>query len=123
MEELLSVLPLIFCFWTGILIAWGAYDGYKSAAIISDVIGMGRAIRSSDVIQLVITIIVTPLLFIALFVVPQFVSLHLDTILFLEIWYSLFLFYVTEHIFYNIEPLKHLKNSNSVQINFHPKIN
>jgi hypothetical protein len=116
MQGLLSLLPYIFCFWTGILIAWGAYNGYKSAAIITDVMSMGRNIRSSDIIQLVVTMIVTPLLVVALFVVPQFVSLHLDTILFLEIWYSLFLFYVTEHLFYAEEPLHQLKQSTGESI-------
>ena len=123
MEGILSLLPAIFCFWTGILIAWGFFAGYKSAAIIHDVVEMGRKVRTSDLAQVVTIAVVTSLLFIVMFVTPQFTAFHMDTILFLEIWYSIFLLYVTENSIRSFEPLKQVKNSTVSVVHFHQKVN
>jgi len=116
MELLLSTLPIIFSFWTGILIAWGGFAGYKTAMTIYDVSKMGRKVRNSDIFQTATLSIGTALLIIVLFIVPHFAAFHLDTILFLEIWYSIFLMNVTESAVISFEPLKQLK---AKHINFH----
>jgi len=123
MQGLLSLLPFIFCFWTGILIAWGAFTGYKNATIVHNVLSSGRKARRSDLIQLSVITIATSLLITALFILPQFVAYHLDTILFLEIWYSLFLLYITEHSFYVANSFKKNTTSHEAITHFHPKIN
>lgn len=109
MELLLSTLPAIFAFFTGILIAWGGFAGYKTVMTMFDFIDMGRKVRHSDMWQAVSLLFGTILLVIVLFVTPQFAAFHLDTILFLEILYSLFLFKVTESAVISFEPLEQIK--------------
>jgi len=116
MELLLSTLPAIFAFFTGILIAWGGFAGYKTVTTMYDVIDMGRKVRHSDMYQAVCLLSGTVLLVIVLFVTPQFAAFHIDTILFLEILYSLFLINVTESAFVSFEPLKQIK---AKHIHFH----
>lgn len=97
MEKLISLSPLIFCFWTGILIAWSGVVMYNTSMVIYNVVHMDRFIRNSDIIQLVVVAVGSILLLVALFVTTYQTAFHLDTILFLEVWYSIFLFHISEN--------------------------
>lgn len=99
MEALIISLPILYCFFTGILIAWGMQVFACLYSIINTVTHYRKRARTLEVIQLSIVAIVTIVLFILLFYATSFAAFHMASIFFSEIWYAIFLFYVTSSSF------------------------
>lgn len=92
METILLMLPTIFSFTTGVLIAWGIYLMLvlsSLANIIPD--GEGKQAKKWCIFFLAAT---TFTLFSLLFIFPTFAAFHISTIIFVEIWYATFLYRV-----------------------------
>ncbi len=93
METILLFLPTFFIFFTGMLISWGIYlmvvmvcksekDTSQDKKIIKKICLFG-------------ILVITTFLAGNLFIFTAFAAFHMPTILFLEIWYSTFLYRIT----------------------------
>jgi len=92
METVLLLLPTIFSFMSGILIAWSTYLLYK---LTGDSETTDPTIKiTNGWCMLLIAVIAISLIFI-LFVFTTFAAFHMSTIIFLEIWYATFLYHVS----------------------------
>lgn len=92
METVLLLLPTIFSFMSGILIAWSTYLLYKLAGD-SETIDPMITITHGWCILLITAITLS--LILILFVFTTFAAFHMSTIIFLEIWYATFLYHVS----------------------------
>ena len=97
MDQLLSLLPIIFSFQTGMLIALGLFNLLQILSTICVMCTASRKIRESDVAVAGFITIVSIILGLMLFVTSEFVSFNLEAIIFLEMWYAIFLFHVTKY--------------------------
>jgi len=113
MEHLITLLPIVFSLLTGILISWGIHIGMCLFSTIKIIQHLRGQVRHSDLIQMAAIVSITSVLSVLLFFVPQFAATHMITIVFVEIWYMIFLFFVSETAFMsetNVKELKHRYN-------------
>ncbi len=93
METFLLFLPIIFSFFTGILISWGIYLCVLLTFFSSDFKNdTGKLVRNMCILSLCT---VNIFLLLLLFVFTAFASFHMVTILFIEIWYITFLYRIS----------------------------
>jgi len=95
MEFLLTYLPTIFCYLSGILIAWSGFVLFNFIHILRYAKKCGRTFRKGDLIQTGVIGSVGVGLAIALFVVPTQSAQVMDLLLVLDCWYLAFLISVT----------------------------
>lgn len=102
METILFLLPTIFSFLTGTLIAGSAFNVVQTLQTMYLVCRLRKKrkllnrIRKHDVMQLCGGIIVTWLLYFLLFHPTKIVADHMQLIILTEVAYGLFLFSVVE---------------------------
>ena len=90
---------MIFSMFTGILIAWSFQSGGE---LLNNLVTANRAQQTTNVFELVqfsIITVVTISMFILLFLATGYASFHVFGIIIAEIWYSMFLFYLTSNHF------------------------
>jgi hypothetical protein len=90
METLLLFLPTIFCFFSGILVSWGAYLAYGFVATLTNV--NDKTDKLAEIMCIVVILTATVSILLLLFLFTAFAAFHMSTILFLEIWYTFFLY-------------------------------
>ena len=95
MEFLLTNLPTIFCYLSGILIAWSGFILFNFAHILQHAKKCGRNFRKGDIIQTGVIGLIGIALTVALFVLPQQAAQVMDLLLVLDCWYLAFLISVT----------------------------
>jgi len=95
MEFLLTYMPTIFCYLSGVLIAWSGFVLLNFAHILHNAKKCGRKFRQVDLIQMGIIGSVGLALSVALFVIPQQSAQVMDLLLVLDCWYLAFLISVT----------------------------
>jgi hypothetical protein len=93
-ETLISILPTILSYWTGILLSWGCYVGISYVQILAHHKSDIRGSRDCDVIVAATVWTLNAILVVFLFLLPQsIITLCGDAIIVLDIWYTLFLTY------------------------------
>ena len=90
METFLLFLPTIFCFFSGILVSWGAYLAYGFVATLTNV--DDKTDKLAEIMCILVILVATISIILLLFLFTEFAAFHMSTILFLEIWYALFLY-------------------------------
>ena len=95
MEFILSNLPDIFCYLSGILIAWSGFILFNFFHILQHAKTCGRKFRRGDIFQTSVIGAVGVALSVALFIVPQYAAEVMDLLLVLNCWYLAFLISVT----------------------------
>lgn len=111
MEQLVLWMPMLFCYVTGIIIAWSGFILQNYISIWSGLTGLRRTHRTNDVITAGTISAVMIILGMLLFVVPQVVSPIMDLTLVLELWYAAFLTYVTNKSTISMLNIRSIKNS------------
>lgn len=96
MELLLTSLPTILCYLTGMLIAWSAVTSYNAFKIFCFLKTHKKKLRKIDIAEFSLLVGSAVLLGVSLFLFPSFFLAHASTIFVLELWYSFFLYCVTE---------------------------
>lgn len=109
MKDLLFLIPIVFCFFTGILIAVNSYVAIRTTCIIREIKKQKRKVRFSDFVIVTITSIVALMLTTLMFITPEFTAHNINAILFFEVWYSLFLFQLTQQTMRSAIEVKHFK--------------
>lgn len=94
-ESILTNIPELFTYWTGFLISWSLFTIGGILYIIHKIKKPGRSARRSDLATLSITIFCTILMFCSMFVFTSQVALIFDTLVMIDISYSLFMLYIT----------------------------
>ena len=92
MQDLILMLPQIFCYMSGILIALGGFTIYQLVCIIVGAKHAKRGVRKSDAWILAFVSFVTGVLTLALFVFPDFTAQFMDFLVVFEFWYMAFLY-------------------------------
>ena len=90
METFLLLLPTIFCFFSGILVSWGAYLTYGFVSTLKEI--DDKSDKMAELLCILMILAVSISIILLLFVFTEFAAFHMSTILFLEIWYALFLY-------------------------------
>jgi len=96
MEYLIMMLPYIFSIISGVLVAWGIQTTVCLGKIVFASRSYYHHADTVDLAHLIAVALVTTLLIHLLFFVPSFAALHMATFVLLELWYSVYLFYISE---------------------------
>jgi len=94
--SLMPYLPIIYSYWTGLLIAWSLAIILASYRIIKLVAASGRKVRTSDKRVLSATIMAVISLITLTFLLPSRILPIIDVMLFIDLWYTIFLIFVTQ---------------------------
>lgn len=89
------VLPYIFSIWSGILIVWGVCVVYGLMTIMIRIHNEGHVIRSTDRVHCGIVLFATIINFLCLFVMESQIYNYIDSIMIVNLWYTVLLFYIT----------------------------
>ena len=95
MQDLLLLLPTIFCYWTGLLIAWSAIAVVGLSLTIHKIKQKGYVVRQSDRMARLSVFMGGSILTISLFAFPGFTSNIIDAMVIIDLWYTVFLAYIT----------------------------
>jgi hypothetical protein len=89
------VLPYIFSIWSGVLIVWGVCVVYGLMTIMIRIHNEGHLIRSTDRVHCGIVFFATVVNFLCLFVMESQIYNYIDSIMIVNLWYTVLLFYIT----------------------------
>jgi len=95
MEVLITLMPTIFAYWTGILIVWSSVTIIGLSHIMYTIHKRNQIIRTTDIYALVGTIVGLSCMVCALFIIPGAALLLVDVMIGLDIWFSLVLAYIS----------------------------
>lgn len=95
MEEFLTLLPTVFCYWTGMLIAWSAVTVIGLILTIRKIKEKGLIVRKSDKMALMASFVGGCLLAVSMFLFSDFISGIVDAMIIVDLWYTVFLAYVS----------------------------
>jgi len=108
MDFLVENISTIFCYFTGILIAWSSYLSYEHYKIICFKKDINESPCKYDMIQMIFLIMVSLFLILSLFVFPTSITPILDTLIVLEIWYAVYLFRVSVNVYKSLKFIHNL---------------
>ncbi len=109
MEQVLLLLPTLFCYLTGIIIAWSLMILVDYYAVRQAAKHIGRALRKDDYIRISVVTIVTTLLLAGSFVPSAFVANIMDMLIILEMWYVIFLIQTSDYAIKSQVSLKQIQ--------------
>lgn len=90
-NDLLMALPMLYYFWSGILIAWSAICGYGIFQVVGGLHHLHGHVRKTDYVFLFGSVAICMTLIALLFVTPVFTSSVVDLLLGVNLWFSIFL--------------------------------
>lgn len=88
------VSPYIFSIWSGVLIVWGVCVVYGLMTIMIRIHNEGHIIRSTDRVHCGIVFFATVINFLCLFVMESQIYNYIDSIMIVNLWYTVLLFYI-----------------------------
>ena len=103
MEFLVEHLTLIFCYFTGMLTAWSLYLSYEHYKIITIAKIIHKRPRKCDTFQMIGLFVASLFLTLSLFAFPNTVTRFLDMLFVLELWYTVYLFYVSANVYKSLK--------------------
>ena len=89
------IFPYLFSLWSGILIVWGVCVTYGLMTIMFRIHNEGHSIRKTDRVHCGIVFFATIINFLCLFVINNQISAYLDSVMIINMWYTVLLFYIT----------------------------
>lgn len=126
MQDLILLLPSIFCYWTSILIVWSVVTAFGIHQIIGKITLCGMSVRSFDEIAFWLALAGAGFLSVLLFGIPQITSMIMDVMIGIDFWYTLFLIYLSGTSLSSWPLVNQLKTprhdtvDSSVHCNFNP---
>lgn len=100
METFLNLLPIIFCYFSGILTVWGITICYKHMSLLQLFKHKHSQIRKHDRLPFIIITFATIFILLNLFVFPQYLSYYTEIMFIVEVWYAVFLSFYTIELFH-----------------------
>lgn len=94
-ESVLLNLPTIISYWSGFLLAWSLGAIVGLLIIIKQIYNKRHRIRHGDLISLTFVAVGATALVTNLFILPNLAVAIMDVTLGINLWYTLFLTYVT----------------------------
>ena len=91
MTELLILIPVIYYFWSGVLIAWASLCSVGIFRVIEKLYELHGRVRKTDYVYLIGSIIIAITLSTILFITPEFAANIIDLLLGINLWFSVFL--------------------------------
>lgn len=95
LEPVLLNLPTIISYWSGFLLAWSIGVVVGLLITIKQIYIKRHRIRQGDLISLTFVTIGAGALITNLFILPNLAAMIMDVTLGINLWYTLFLAYVT----------------------------
>lgn len=95
LESLVINLPTFVSYWSGLLLAWSIVALVGLLIVMKEVYHARRHVRSADLVSLTFVSVGALALIANLFVFPDWASVIMDVTLGINLWYMLFLSYVT----------------------------
>lgn len=95
MEYLISILPTIFSYWSGLIIVWSAITCIGLSHIMFKVHERKNTVRTTDIFSLVISAAIFLLTTICLFSGADSVLMMIDMMVGVIMWFSLILSYIS----------------------------
>lgn len=94
-KDYLEMMPSIYCYWTGILIAWSFVSSLGLLMIMKKIKERGFAPRQSDKASMIACLFGGITMLCLMFLFSDFTSKLLDTMIIVNLWYTLFIAYVS----------------------------
>lgn len=95
MEYLISILPTIFAFWSGLIITWSAVTSVGLAHIMYKVHQRRNKVRTTDIASFLIANTILIITCMSLFVYADTVLMMIDMMIGVIMWFSLILSYIS----------------------------
>jgi len=95
MQDIITTLPILFSFWTSLLIVWSLAAAFCMHKIISKIKQCNLPVRRSDKAVFWMSLGGALILTVFLFGFPSFTALIIDVMVGLDFWYTLFMVYVS----------------------------
>jgi len=98
MEAFLNLLPIIFCYFSGILTVWGITICCKDISLLQLFKHKHPRLRKHDRLPSIIIFLATTFILLNLFVFPQYLAYYMEIMFIVEIWYAVFLYLWTSQV-------------------------